>query len=195
MARISIFIDGANFYHGMKLINPKYSDFYFDFVKYIKKITKGSVLVDVYYFNAPLKQQFNPITYTKQQLLFERLKKAGYNVILCKRKKRTDSDGNESHQIKEDDIRLALQMQKDAYNNKYDTAYLFSGDGDFAPLPEYLKEKGKKIKIFYFKGSESLSLLRCCDFNCEVLTKRIINQNFSKDAYNEWVKIKENRSL
>lgn len=56
MERISIFIDGANFYHSIKSLDEKYSDFYFDFKKYIKKITKGKRLVDVYYFNAPLKQ-------------------------------------------------------------------------------------------------------------------------------------------
>lgn len=112
---------------------------------------------------------------------------------MCKRKKRIDDGGNESHIIKEDDIRLALQMQKDAYNNKYDTAYLFSGDGDFTPLSEYLKEKAKKIKVFYFKDSGALSLLRSCGFNCEELTKKIANKYFSRSAYHVWLRIKSKR--
>ncbi|MCK5043940.1 NYN domain-containing protein [Candidatus Pacearchaeota archaeon] len=193
MERISIYIDGANFYHSMRTLNKKYSDFYFDFKKYIKKITKNNKLIDVYYFNAPLKQQYNAKTYTKQQLQINRLKKAGYNVILCKRKKIIDKDGNESHKIKEDDIRLALQMQKDAYNNKYDIAYLFSGDGDFAPLPEYLKEKSKKVKVFYFDKTGSFSLLKSCGFNCEIITKKIVNKYYCRGAYYEWERIKEER--
>lgn len=132
MERISVYIDGANFYHSMHMLNKKYSDFYFNFKKFIKHITRGKKLADVYYFNAPLKQQLNPNAYTKQQLQINRLKKAGYKIILCKRKKTISKDGSDTHKIKEDDIRLALQMQKDAYNNRYDVAYLFSGDGDFA---------------------------------------------------------------
>ncbi len=179
----------------MKSINEKYSDFYFNFSEFIKKITKNHTLIDVYYFNAPLKIQLNKVPYIKQQLLFERLKKADYKVILCKRQRRIDADGKETHKMKEDDIRLALQMQKDAYKNKYDVAYLFSGDGDFAPLPEYLKEKGKKIKVFYFKGSEAMALLRGCEFNCSIISKKIINKYFSKEAYNEWLRIKEEKNI
>lgn len=177
----------------MRSLNKKYSDFYFNFKKFIRHITKGKKLIDVYYFNAPLKQQFNPDAYTKQQLLINRLKKAGYKIILCKRKWVINKDGSDTHKIKEDDIRLALQMQKDAYNNKYDVAYLFSGDGDFAPLPEYLKEKSKKIKVFYFDATGSLSLLKSCGFNCEIITKKIVNKYFDRGAYIGWEKIRIKR--
>ena len=193
MERVSVFIDGANFYHSMRTLNQKYSDFYFDFKKFIEKITNKKKLIDVYYFNAPLKQQFNPDIYTKQQLQINRLKKSGYKVILCKRKKIIDKDGMESHKIKEDDIRLALQMQKGAYDNKYDTAYLFSGDGDFAPLSEYLKIKSKKIKVFYFDDTISFSLLKSCNFNCETITKKIVNKYYCREAYSEWQRIKTGR--
>lgn len=57
MKKVSVYIDGANFYHGVKSVNGRYSDFYFNFEKYIEKITKWRKLVDVYYYNAPLKQQ------------------------------------------------------------------------------------------------------------------------------------------
>ena len=110
MERVSIFIDGANFFGGVKSINDFYSEFNFDFEKYVKKITKGKKLIDVYYFIAPLKQQFNPNKYSQQQKMFVRFKKFGWNVVLCKRKKRYMDDGEEKHVIKEDDIRLALTM-------------------------------------------------------------------------------------
>src|SRR4030042_6318364 len=56
MERVSIFIDGENFLYGMKSINPRYTDFNFDFKKYIDCLTKGRKLIDIYYFIAPLKQ-------------------------------------------------------------------------------------------------------------------------------------------
>lgn len=181
MVRISLFIDGANFCYGIKSIKERYSDFHFDFEKYIKEITKEGKLIDVYYFTAPLKQTLNPEIYTKHQKMLTRLEKAGYKVILCKRKRRRDIEGNITHQIKEDDIRLALQMQKDAYDNKFDIAYLLSGDGDFVPLPEFLKEKGKKICVYYFLKTISDSLLRACDYNCVAITKKILNVFFLRE--------------
>lgn len=110
--------------------------------------------------------------------MFTQFRKAGYKVILCKRRKRNNEDGKETHKIKEDDIQLALQMQKDAYENKFDTALLFSGDGDFVPLPEYLKEKGKKVKVVYFEDSISISLLRACKFKGLKIDKKILNKFF-----------------
>jgi len=175
MVRISVFIDGANFCYDVKSINERYSDFNFDWEKYIKNITKEGNLIKVYYFTATLKQTLNPTVYKRHQKMLERLRKAGYEVVLCKRKKRIGTEGNIRHQIKEDDIRLALQMQKDAYENKFDEAYLLSGDGDFVPLPEYLKPKGKKICVCYFSKNISDALLRACDYNCICIDKKILN--------------------
>jgi len=181
MERISMYVDGENFFYGIKSINKRYTDFKFDFENYIKYLTKGKKLIEVYYFGAPLKQNLNPEFYSQQQKLFTRFRKIGWKVILCKRRKRDDKDGTEIHRIKEDDIRLALRMQKDAHENKFDTALLFSGDGDFVPLPEFLKEKGKKIELVYFKESISISLLRACNFKGFKIDKKILNRFFLRD--------------
>ena len=69
-------------------------------------------------------------------------------------------------------------MQKDAYENKFDIALLFSGDGDFVPLPEYLMEKGKKMEVVYFYNCVSISLLRLCDFKGFHINKNILNKFF-----------------
>lgn len=44
-------------------------------------------------------------------------------------------------------------MVKDAYENKFDTAILISGDGDFAPLVKLVKSKGKRVEKFSFRES------------------------------------------
>ena len=64
--------------------------------------------------------------------------------------KSTKSDGTDSFKIKEDDIRLALDMFRDATKNKYDTALLISGDGDFVPAVEYVKIEGKNVENYFF---------------------------------------------
>ena len=181
MERVSAFIDGENFLYGVKSINKYYTDFNFDFKRYINYLTKGRKLISIYYIIAPLKQNITPILYTKQQKLLSRLRKEGINVLLCKRTKRENSDGTPCHKIKEDDIRLALQMQKDAYDNKFDIALLFSGDGDFVPLPEYLKEKGKKMELVYFEGQTAFTLLRVCNFKASTINKKILNKFFYRE--------------
>lgn len=181
MERVSVYVDGANFYFGIKSINERYTDFKFDFRKFIDHITKGRKLIDVYYFVAPLKQDLNPEIYKKQQMLLTRLRKSGIKIVLCKRRKRDNKDGMPLHKIKEDDIRLALQMQKEAYNNKFDIALLFSGDGDFVPLPEYLKERGKRMEVVYFEDSISIGLLRACNFKGVKIDKKTLNKFFLRE--------------
>jgi uncharacterized LabA/DUF88 family protein len=184
MERISVYIDGENFLYGIKSINEHYTDFNFDFKRYIISLAKGRKLITIYYVIAPLKQEITPILYTKQQKLLSRLRKEGINVILCKRTKRDNRDGTQCHKIKEDDIRLALQMQKDAYDNKFDIALLLSGDGDFVPLPEYLAEKGKKMEVAYFDGQTAFTLLRVCNFKSFLINKKVLNKFFYREPIN-----------
>jgi len=57
--RVSVYIDGANFYYGLKTINKRYSDIFFDFKKFLKEIIGKNNLVKIYYYNVPLKENFN----------------------------------------------------------------------------------------------------------------------------------------
>ena len=122
LKRVSVYIDGANFYYGLKTINQRYSDIFFNFEKFVKKITRKNKLITIYYYNAPIKENFNKYVYWNQMKLFARLRKIPKcNVVLCKRQKRVDADKKEYYIIKGDDIHLALDMLRDAYKNKYDT--------------------------------------------------------------------------
>lgn len=177
MERVSVFIDGANFYGGLKTINEKYTDNKFDFKKYIKKVVGKRKLINVYYYNASLKQQINPEIFKKQQVMFSRLRKLGFKVILCKRQKRYHEDGTIKHVIKGDDIHLAIDMLKGAYENEYDTAILFSGDGDFAKLVEYVSKKGKGVENHHFAETISFDLLKECGKSVAI-NKKILNKFF-----------------
>ncbi|MEK6859819.1 MAG: NYN domain-containing protein [Nanoarchaeota archaeon] len=102
--RVSIYIDGANFYYGLKTINVRYSDVFFDFEKFVKEIVGKDKLITIYYYNAPLKENFNKWVYWNQMKLFARLRKTPKcEVVLCKRQKRVDRDEQEYYVIKGDD--------------------------------------------------------------------------------------------
>lgn len=184
--RVSIFIDGANFYHGLKSINLRYSDIFFDFEKFVKNILSGDELTTVYYYNAPLKENLNKYVYWNQVKLFDRLRKtSNFKVILCKRQKRLDKDDNEYYLIKGDDIHLALDMLRGACKNKYDKVILVSGDGDFAPLVRYVKKEGKEVINYSFDGTISWDLLK--EFpvkNRFIMNKKMVNKFFWRNNSN-----------
>jgi uncharacterized LabA/DUF88 family protein len=179
--RISIYIDGANFVYGLKSLNEKYSDYHFDFDSFFKKITGKNDLIDIFYYNASLKQAINPRRFKEQQRLLARLRKiAKCKVILCKRQKRFNKDDEEYYTIKGDDINLALDMLNDAWENKYNRAILISGDGDFIPLLKYVKEKGKEVEVISFKKIASYVLLDRSD-RYWFITKKIANKLFWRE--------------
>ena len=179
--RICIYIDGANFVYGMKSLNPKYSDYHFDFENYIKAIIGKDALVEVLYYNASLKQDVNPRRFKEQQKLLARLRKIQKcKVILCKRQKRFTKEDGEYYTIKGDDIYLALDMLNHAWENKYDKAILFSGDGDFSQLVKYVKDKKKEVEMISFEELASKNLINEVD-RCIFINKKIANRFFYRD--------------
>ena len=99
--RVSIYIDGANFVYGMKSLNAKYSDYHFNFENYIKAIVGKDNLVEIFYYNASLKQEVNPRRFKEQQKLLARLRKIPKcRIILCKRQKRFTKEEEEYYTIR-----------------------------------------------------------------------------------------------
>ncbi|MDA3836641.1 MAG: NYN domain-containing protein [Nanoarchaeota archaeon] len=179
--RVCIFIDGANFFHGIRTFGNQYSDLYFDFRKYFSELIENDDLIEIYYYNASLIQSYNKNLYWKQHKMFQRLRKINNcNLILCKRKPRMDGFGEKYHIIKGDDVYLTLDMISCAYENKYDKAFLISSDGDFAPLIEKAESLGKKVSVCYFKECVSNDLLNACS-SSKKISKSTIKRCFLKN--------------
>ena len=71
-------------------------------------------------------------------------------------------------------------MLRDAYENKYDAALLISGDGDFVPVVEYVKIKGKNVENYYFEGRVAYGLLNKCKVSY-LIDKKIVNKFFFRE--------------
>ena len=168
MDRVFVYIDGRNFFYGLKSIHPTYTDLHFDFVKFSKLITGSDLnyrkLKRILYYNAPLKQQVNPSLFKQQQKLFSRLKSNSMvRMRLCKLIGRIDFEGNQRFYTKGDDIWIACDMLQDANNDEFDIAILVSCDGDFLKLVEYVQKLGKKVENAYFIGQGSIALRKQCN--------------------------------
>jgi len=178
LKRVSVYIDGANFYYGLKTINQRYSDVFFDFEKFVKEIVGENKLITIYYYNAPLKENFNKYVYWNQMGLFVRLEKIPKcKVVLCKRQKRVNADEKEYYIIKGDDIHLSLDMLRDACKDKYDKAILISGDGDFAQLVDYVRQENKGVDIYAFKDLTSVDLINKANKHFWI-DKKMVNKFF-----------------
>jgi uncharacterized LabA/DUF88 family protein len=182
MKRVSIFIDGNNFYFGLRKLygkNKSLKDF--DFQSFANFLAREGKVVGIYYYNAQLDREFNSKKFKSQKEFFTKLKAIpNFNLVLCKLLKRNITGTNKHYYIiKEDDIHMAVDMVDSAADNTFDTAVLVSGDGDFLPAVRSVKRRNKKIQNVYFKGSSSRSLKNHCDKSLE-LTKEILNDFFIK---------------
>lgn len=180
MKRVIVFIDGNNFYFGLrKLYGKNKSLKHFDFEDFAKFLSGKNKVVGIYYYNALLDKEHNSEKYESQKEFFEKLKKIpNFNLVLCKLLKRNITGTNQVYYIiKEDDINMAVDMVENACDDNLDIAVLVSGDGDFIPAVRSVKKKNKLVKNIYFKNSSSRNLKNFCDESLE-LTKEKLNRFF-----------------
>jgi uncharacterized LabA/DUF88 family protein len=161
--RVMIFIDGSNLYHIVKNLVPdkKANDFNFD--KFVNYLSRDKKLVRIYYYNIPLDRRKGEESYIKQQKFFDKIQRIPkFTFVLCRMQKKK-SNNKIIYEAKEDDIHLAVDMVKLAYNDAYDTAILVSSDGDFVPAVQAVKEKGKNVENIGFENKFSYHLQQTCD--------------------------------
>ena len=152
----------------------------FNFEKFLDYLVEGRELINIFYYNAPLDRNKGEIGYRKQQRFFDKIKRIPkFNLILCRMQKRK-IEGIIIYEVKEDDIHLAVDMVKLAYNDVYDTAILISTDGDFVPAIKAVKEKNKKVENIGFEKKFSWHLRQKCDKFIK-LNKQKLSDFFDKN--------------
>jgi len=180
--RVAIFIDGNNFYHGLRSI---YQDskklINFNFEKFTNFLSNNRNLVNIFYYNASLDKSKNINKFQSQQRFFNELNKIPkFNLILCKLLKRKIKESEKYYYVlKEDDIHMAVDIVEGACDNKFDVALIISGDGDFVPAVKSVRKREKIIENIYFKKSSSRNLKQHCDKSLE-LTKEILDNFFDE---------------
>ena len=133
--RIAIFIDGANLYSTMKML-----DFDIDYKKMLEMFKGKGRLIKANYYTALLEDvDFSPI-----RPLIDWLDYNGYHVISKAAKHQTDRDGKS--RIKGNmDIEIAVDMLTLAPH--IDHMVLFTGDADFAAAVKAVQDKGVRVSV------------------------------------------------
>jgi uncharacterized LabA/DUF88 family protein len=151
--KVIVYVDGFNFYYGLK-VDPKWKRYYWlDIVKFFEKFMKpDQELIKVKYFSArPDNQEKNARQYAFFQANMENSR---FQLILGKylKKKITCFNcGNiiNTYEEKESDVRIATQIVSDSYEKNCDIAIVVSADSDMIPSVELAKQAGQKVFIYF----------------------------------------------
>ncbi len=139
--RVGVFVDVQNMYYSAKNL-------------YGQRVNFGQIL------NTAVdgRQLIRTIAYVikasmpEEQSFFDALKKAGYEV---KSKEVQIFPGG----VKKGDWDVGIALDMIRLAPRLDALVLVSGDGDYVPLVEYLKNQGHKVEVLAFGKSTSAKLV------------------------------------
>ncbi|MCI4624459.1 MAG: NYN domain-containing protein [Candidatus Magnetoovum sp. WYHC-5] len=169
MNRVIFFIDGFNLYHALdeKVQYRKYK--WLKLYKlcncYVRKIDN---IENIYYFTALVTWDQNKVN--RHKLYIKVLEHSGIKVIYgaFKQKEKCCRECGKkykSYEEKQTDINIATQLLVMAFQDKYDTAIIISGDTDLIPAIRAVKTvfSVKKIGIVLPIGRSSEHLKQVAD--------------------------------
>ncbi|MCF7845459.1 MAG: NYN domain-containing protein [Candidatus Pacebacteria bacterium] len=154
--RVAVFLDVQNLYHSAKhLYNARV-----DFNKVINKAVSKRNLVRALAYVIRTKTG-------EEKAFFEALTKLGIETIV--------KDLQEFHGgFKKADWDVGLAIDAVKISPSVDAVVLVTGDGDFVPLVEYLKNNGKRVEVLGFERSASLKLKDSADEFINLGSKRFL---------------------
>lgn len=145
--RVGIFLDTQNIYHSAKNFYQKKVDFW----KLINILNNDRVLVRVFAYVIKTNLSAKEINF------FESLTQKGIKLRI--KEALSYLDGT----VKADwDVGIAVDAIR--FAPLLDTVILVTGDGDFAPLIEYLQNNGKQVEVAGFSQNTSVKLKELADY-------------------------------
>jgi uncharacterized LabA/DUF88 family protein len=158
--RVMVFIDGSNLYHVLDQ-NCSRHDVQFD--KFAKKLANGRSVRRIYYYNIRQESDRNDGRVDQDRFLHSLYDTPYVEVRLGIAKQRRD------HVVEKGvDVMLATDLVVRAYQDQYDTAILVSGDGDFYPAIQAVKDRGKQVEVAAFDSNISAEAARVADLHVKL---------------------------
>ena len=163
--KVIVYIDGFNFYYGLKKDRKWRRYYWLDVVKFFEKFMKTDQdLVCVKYFSA---RPENHDKFLRQNAFFQaNQENPKFQLILGKYLRKTIKCYNcgfliQTYEEKESDVRIATQIVNDANNHNCDVAIVVSADSDMIPAIELALKAGTKVFVYFppFHHSNSLSTI------------------------------------
>ncbi len=152
MERVSCYIDGFNLYHAIDSVGKNHLK-WIDLRRLATMFLDSSIheLNGVYYFSAFA--TWRSEAYKRHREYVRALKTAGVTPVMSEfyEKRNRCRNCNSSwieHEEKQSDVKIALWMIDDAYQDKYDRALLISRDSDLSPAVRLLHSRFPEKKVY-----------------------------------------------
>jgi len=165
--RVMIFIDHNNILRVFK----KMDSFRFDYLKLREIISHQRNIISTTTYMGIEPSRTGQIASGKKAF-FEFLRRKDIDVITARVKILPDGTRRE----KEIDVKLATDMLSSAFEDRYDTCILVSGDGDFKLVLKKIISLEKKVEVWAFRVTLSPRLSQLVLYN---------NLNFLDDYLDE----------
>ncbi|WP_370088619.1 NYN domain-containing protein [Ekhidna sp.] len=150
MIKVNVYIDGFNFYYGLK--NKGWKKYYWlDIVSFFECfMNEGQVLNEVFYCTAiPINNQGKK---DRQDLFFSaNLLNPKFKLVLGKYvNKKINYKGKilKTFEEKQTDVNIAVEMIRNVIQGNCDTSILVSADSDLVPPIKLIKQLYQKHKIY-----------------------------------------------
>ncbi len=166
--RVMIFIDGSNFYHSIREMMGRVN---VDYRCLVKKLVGGRELIRAYYYIPLINREGAEEQFIAQQRFLAYLQEVPYFQVKYGKLMRQ----GEILVEKSIDVLLAVDMVRYAALDTYDTAVLISGDGDFAPAVNVVKDLGKQVEVVFFLPQTSVELKQVSDIFIDLDRKYLEN--------------------
>lgn len=164
--RVNVYIDGFNFYYGLKQKGWK-KYYWLDIVKFFECFMKeGQILNKIYYCTAV---PTNNGQKRRQSEFFKANKlNPKFELVYGKFLEKTVRYGGVEYKTfeeKQTDINIAINLIRNIHNDSCDTSIVVSADSDLVPAIKLAKEINPKHKIFFYFPPErhSVNLTSNCD--------------------------------
>ncbi len=187
MARVSFFIDGFNVYHSLK-DKRKYNKFlWLDYRTFLQKfVRKRDILADIFYFSAYAHWLSDKAK--RHKLLVDAWQDTGVTPVMGDFKEKHRFCNNcrtyfKSHEEKQTDVNIGIYLIKEAYEDSYDTAILFTNDTDLVPAIKMLKSTfpAKRVGVLFPIDRWSSELYQVCHFK-RMTRKKLLSKSQFPDT-------------
>jgi len=151
-----VFIDGNNLYFGLKKNVGNYN---LNYEKFLERLTEKYDLIRGYFYTALFKKEDDERLFNNQQKFLTYLMEVPYMQVVTGRMERRGDDLIE----KGVDVQLAIDLVRFGAEKVYDVGFIVTGDGDYAPAVEAVKDMGLNVISAFFPFEVSIHLKHVCD--------------------------------
>jgi uncharacterized LabA/DUF88 family protein len=189
MSRVSIFVDGFNLYHSLEDVRAYHKYKWLDLEKLAKCfISPHDTIEDLFYFTtyatwaptkvAKHKDYVSALRTVNVKPVFGAFRYRDKKCQKCNRVYKTWEE-------KRTDVNIAIQLFSTAINDKWDKAFIVSGDSDLIPAIEAVKQifPGKQIGIIIPIRRRAEELKQVADYHMKIKEKHLKTCQFPDNVH------------